>query len=222
MKGKTMSDTVNWEKIEESVSSGRLVVLPTDTVYGIGCDPYSRSAVANLLGTKRRGQTMPPPVLAPNWESALGLANWELLPSRFRSEVREQARTLARKYWPGALTLIVPTTRNFGWDMETHGKTVAVRVPDEPLTLRLLKTTGPLAVTSANLTGQSPALTVSEAQKYFGNRVDYYLDGGTAKVGKPSTILDATTTPMRMIRAGALDWEDIKRTLEDTGVTSLG
>lgn len=217
-----MTRLEDWENITRGIRSGDLVVLPTDTVYGIGADPYSRSAVSRLLEAKGRGQSMPPPVLAADWESALALADWELFPGQDGAAARLQARRLAAAYWPGALTLIVPTSRNFGWEMGTHGSTVAVRVPDQAQARELLSHTGPLAVTSANLTGKPPALTASEARSYFGHRVAHYLDGGRAREGQPSTIVDATATPLRAIRVGALDWEDIKRTLEAPEAADLG
>lgn len=198
---------MNWDRAASAIEGGRLIVVPTDTVYGIGCDPYQPSAVADLLGTKGRGKTMPPPVLAADTEQALALADWRLAPAG----VREFAERLADAYWPGALTLIVPTSRNFGWDMATHGQTVAVRVPDQELTRDLLERTGPLAVTSANLTGQPPALTADEAREYFGELVAYYLDGGFAKVGEASTIIDCTTETPRLIRTGALNLDGILR-----------
>lgn len=202
-----------WELAQAAIRDGSLVVMPTDTVYGIGCDPYRASAVADLLGIKGRGKAMPPPVLAADVDQALALADWTLVAEEQRGAAQLRAERLARAYWPGALTLIVPTSRPFGWDMQTHGRTVAVRVPDEDLTRRLLDRTGPLAVTSANLTGRPPALTAEEARAYFGDRVRCYLDGGRAKVGEASTIINCMANPPQVIRAGALDWEEIQRVI---------
>lgn len=200
------------------VREGGLIVLPTDTVYGIGCDPFSARAVSRLLLAKGRNESMPPPVLAASVESALSLATWN---QQFWSEsslgdhskMEKAARILGEKFWPGGLTLIVPTGRDFGWSMHPLGHTVAVRVPDHPLAINLLKETGPLAVTSANLTGEAPATTVSQARKSFGNAVEYYLDGGTTEIGIASTIVDCTFDSPRCLRAGAIEWKEIERAL---------
>lgn len=211
-----------WDDAISAIAGGELVVLPTDTVYGIGCDPFSAVAVARLLGSKGRGETMPPPVLAADTAQALELADWDRLPQEERDRARTAVEELAAAFWPGGLTLIVPTSQPFGWDTQTHGMTVAIRVPDEATTREILRRTGPLAVTSANLTGMAPALTVAEARDYFGGAVRCYLDGGAARVGEASTIVDCTVNPPRPIRMGALDWGKILLILEGDEGTDLG
>lgn len=196
--------------LAEDVNSGALIVLPTDTVYGIGADPYSREAVSRLLAAKGREETMPPPVLAADAEAAFAFAAWDRMPKR----AQLAARRLAHEFWPGPLTLIVPTTANLGWDLSLHGGTVAVRVPNEEATLALLRQTGPLAVTSANLSGQAAALTVDEARGYFGEAVTHYVDGGKAKLGQASTIVSLADWPAQQLRAGALDWGTVSQVLE--------
>lgn len=216
-----MTKPQEWQDVIEAITTGDLVVLPTDTVYGIGCDPYSTSGVAKLLSAKGRQETMPPPVLAADWRSALAMADWTRLPTSDREQLQKAVEVLAREFWPGALTIIVPTSENLGWDMTKRNHTVALRVPDEPLTRALLEIAGPLAVTSANLTGKPPALTVKEARAFFSGKVRCYIDGGPSRVGEASTIIDATTNPIKAIRIGALDWDEIQRTLEDIEVTDL-
>ncbi|MFT0762775.1 L-threonylcarbamoyladenylate synthase [Actinomyces sp. F1_1611] len=193
----------------ESTRAGQLIVLPTDTVYGIGANPFDQEAVTRLLAAKGRGETMPPPVLFARADEALAVADW----SRVGERAARAAARLAQRYWPGALTLIVPTSAEFGWDLSLRGHTVAVRVPDQDQTRELLAETGPLAVTSANLTGEPPALTIEQARAYFGEKVSVYLDGGPARIGEASTIIDCSQWPPQLVRAGALDWEEIARDL---------
>lgn len=192
------TDPATWgPAIDEAVHAlgrGGLVVLPTDTVYGIGADAFSPAAVAALLAAKGRGRQMPPPVLVPDVRTVDGLCD----------EVPEAARSLMEAFWPGALTVICRAQPSLAWDLgETRG-TVAVRMPDHPAALALLRRTGPLAVSSANLTGSPAALTAAEAREQLGDAVDVYLDGGVAPGGVASTIVDATTEHLRIVRLGAL------------------
>ena len=192
------TDPQTWgPSIDEAVNAlarGRLVVLPTDTVYGIGADAFSPQAVRALLAAKGRGEQMPPPVLMPDLATLDGLA----------VDVPADARTLAQTFWPGGLTIIVKSAPSLAWDLgETHG-TVALRVPQHAAALALLRRTGPLAVSSANLTGQPAATTAAAAREQLGESVDVYLDGGPTPGPTPSTILDATGERLRLVRAGAI------------------
>jgi len=184
--------------IDEAVNAvgrGELVVLPTDTVYGIGADAFDPRAVQALLDAKGRGRQMPPPVLIPDVRTLDGLA----------TAVPDAARALAQAFWPGGLTIIVRAQPSLAWDLgETRG-TVALRMPDHPAALALLRRTGPLAVSSANLTGQPAAATAAEAYDQLGTKVAVYLDGGAAPGGVASTIVDATGEALRIVRLGALD-----------------
>lgn len=178
-----------------TIARGGLVVLPTDTVYGIGADAFTPPAVAALLAAKGRGRQMPPPVLMPDLRTLDGLA----------AGVPDAARDLAAAFWPGGLTLIVRAQPSLAWDLgETHG-TVALRVPDHPVALALLSRTGPMAVSSANRTGQPSAVEVSEAHGQLGDRVQVYLDGGRTPGQVASTIIDATGEDLRVVRPGAID-----------------
>lgn len=194
----------------DAVRRGELVVLPTDTVYGIGSNPWSRDAVTRLLAAKGRGETMPPPVLVPGIESLDELAEFAT------EEQREAVTALARRFWPGPLTIVVKAKRDFGWDTSVFGGTVALRMPAHPLALEVLRQAGPLAVTSANRTGEPPAQTVEEAREAFGSAVAIYVDGGPTGSAVPSTIVDATVAgeggpAWRVLRQGALGLEQLER-----------
>lgn len=180
-----------------AIERGELVVLPTDTVYGIGADAFSPTAVARLLAAKGRGRQMPPPVLVPHLRTLDGLA----------TSIPDAARELAEALWPGALTLILKAQPSLAWDLgETHG-TVALRMPDHAAALALLETTGPMAVSSANLSGQEAAMTAAEADGQLGSSVAVYLDSGRAPGGVSSTIVDFTGAEPKIVRAGALSLE---------------
>lgn len=187
-----LADTL--DRAATIVGSGGLLVLPTDTVYGIGADAFDPSAVAALLAAKGRGRQMPPPVLvsSPDLLDVLGAG------------VPQAARSLAQRFWPGALTLIVPAQPTLTWDLGDTAGTVALRMPDDPVALALLARTGPLAVSSANRTGQPAARTAEEAQHQLGARVALYLDAGPSRGGEASTIVDARTAQLSIVRQGAI------------------
>jgi tRNA threonylcarbamoyl adenosine modification protein (Sua5/YciO/YrdC/YwlC family) len=183
-----------------AVSSGQLVVLPTDTVYGLGADAFDAGAVAGLLAAKGRGRDMPLPVLVGSWDTIDGLVN----------VVSRSARALIEAFWPGGLTLVVTQAPSLSWDLGDARGTVAVRMPQHPVALELLAKTGPMAVSSANVSGQPAALTLTEARDQLGDRVEVYLDGGPALVGVASTIVDITAEVPRILRAGAVDLETLR------------
>jgi L-threonylcarbamoyladenylate synthase len=183
-----------------TVASGQLVVLPTDTVYGIGCDAFDSTAVADLLAAKGRGRDMPLPVLVASWDTIEGLV----------SVVPEQMRDLIEAFWPGGLTLVVQHAPSLSWDLGDARGTVAVRMPLHPVALELLAITGPMAVSSANVTGQPPALNAADARTQFGELIEVYLDGGPALVGVASTIVDVTPEVPRLLRAGAISVEALR------------
>ncbi|MBO3090283.1 L-threonylcarbamoyladenylate synthase [Cellulomonas dongxiuzhuiae] len=196
---KDATDPATWgPAIDEAVNAvgrGALVVLPTDTVYGIGADAFDPRAVQALLDAKGRGRQMPPPVLIPDVRTLDGLA----------TDVPDTVRALAEAFWPGGLTIILRAQPSLAWDLgETHG-TVALRMPDHPAALALLRRTGPLAVSSANLTGHPAATTAHDADGQLGDAVAVILDGGPAPGGVASTILDATGDVLRVVRLGAVD-----------------
>lgn len=189
------------EEIRRALVSDRLLVIPTDTVYGIGANPFSKAAVAALLATKGRGEQMPPPVVGPNPESLFDLASFD----DEDGAAEAIARRLAEEFWPGALTLVVPARPGLGWDTAKVGQTVAVRVPNNQLALEVLQVTGPLALTSANPTGEPPARTAAQAVAYFGDAVSIYVDGKESALPVPSTIVDCTSGRPKVLRSGGLD-----------------
>jgi L-threonylcarbamoyladenylate synthase len=184
----------------ELVADGDLVVMPTDTVYGIGCDAFSPAAVARLLAAKGRGRAMPPPVLVSHLRTLDGIA----------TAISQQVRDLAEAFWPGALTIVCQAQPTLKWDLGDTGGTVAVRMPLHPVALELLERTGPMAVGSANLTGQAAARDCDEAQHQLGELVELYLDAGPSGIGVPSTIIDGTREIPRILRLGALSIEQLR------------
>lgn len=187
----------------DAVRAGRCVVLPTDTVYGIGCDAFNNDAVATLLATKHRGPDMPVPVLVGSWVTIQGLVR----------EFTETAKTLVEAFWPGGLSIVVPEAPSLPWNLGDTRGTVLLRMPNQPLALELLQETGPMAVSSANISGNPPATTAAQARQQFGDAVGLYLDGGEAEVGKPSTIVDLSGPAPVILREGAISAERIGEVL---------
>ena len=190
-----------------AIAKAQLVVLPTDTVYGIAADAFIPHAVEALLAAKGRGRQSPPPVLMPSAATIDALA----------SSVPEQVRALAQTFWPGGLTIIVDAQPSLAWDLGETDGTVALRVPAHPIALELLKETGPLAVSSANLTGQPAAQNAAQALEQLGDSVEVYLEGG-ASDSTPSTILDVTpiqrgTGAARILRDGAVSAAALRKVL---------
>lgn len=196
-----------------ALGRNELVVLPTDTVYGIGCDAFSAKGVESLLAAKGRGPQSPPPVLIGNIQTLHALAE----------TVPDVAQRLAEAFWPGALTMILRSQPSLTWNLgETKG-TVALRMPDHKIALALLEEVGPMAVSSANLTSKPAALNCQEAEDYFGDSVQVYLSTGSAPKAEASTILDltdivdtydsegriSTSGKIRVVRRGALSLDSI-------------
>ncbi len=194
-----------------ALRDGALVVLPTDTVYGIAADAFDPAAVARLLEAKGRGRDMPPPVL---------IAEPATLDALVAERPAAWLQSMLDELWPGPLTVIFRSQPSLTWDLgEAHG-TVAVRVPADERTLAVLRQAGPTAVSSANLSGEPTARTADEAQERFGASVAVYLDGGPSAGSTPSTILDVTGAIPRVLRAGAIDLATLHRfnnTIEPAG-----
>lgn len=191
-----------------SLQRGELVVLPTDTVYGLAADAFSPGAVGALLEAKGRGRDMPVPVLVGAWNTLDGLAE----------DVTAQTREVVEAFWPGGLTVVVRAAQSLSWDLgETRG-TVAVRMPLHPVALAVLARTGPLAVSSANRSGLPPAADAAEAARQLGTSVAVYLDGGTSADGPSSTIVDLTGERPRLLRTGAVSEKLLLEVLPDLEV----
>ncbi len=187
------------------VRGGRLVVLPTDTVYGVGADAFQRDAVAALLAAKGRGRDMPVPVLVATHEALYAIAD----------RLPDEARRLVEAFWPGALTLVLHHTPHLAWDLGDARGTVAVRMPSHPVALDLLRQTGPMAVSSANRTGLPPATTAEQARSQLGDAVEIYLDAGPCSEAVPSTIVDLTGVRGQVLRQGALPLDRLREVLPD-------
>ncbi len=191
------------EQAVQAVQSGRLVVLPTDTLYGIGCDAFNNEAVRNLLRAKHRGPDMPVPVLVGSWTTIQGLVQ------NYTFEMRK----LVEAFWPGGLSIVVPQAPSLPWNLGDANGTVMLRMPLHPVAIALLEQTGPMAVSSANISGQPPATNVTMAQDQLGDDVALYIDGGEATIGEASTIVDLSGRRPRMLREGAISAERVAEVL---------
>ncbi|TMK85607.1 MAG: threonylcarbamoyl-AMP synthase [Actinobacteria bacterium] len=186
------------EAAARALEQGNLVVFPTETVYGIACRPDDAAATARAFEAKRRPSGLNLPVLANSAESA-----WEVArPDR-------RARRLAEAFWPGPVTLILPRTeRSRGWELGRRKESIAVRVPAHHLSSSILERAGPLATTSANLSGRPPLDRKEDLIAAFGEAVAVYIvlaAGATPPGGAPSTIVDLTEREMRMVRPGPVE-----------------
>ena len=188
------------ESAASACRRGDLVVLPTDTVYGVGCDAFSPTGVARLLAAKGRGRDMPVPVLVGSPETVEGLAYG----------LSKAARDLIEAFWPGALTVIVRHQPSLAWDLGDAQGTVALRMPLHPVAIELLRIVGPMAVSSANRSGSPAATTYEEAEVQLGDSVAIYLDAGPSGEAVPSTILDVSGATPRLRRLGAIDLETLR------------
>jgi L-threonylcarbamoyladenylate synthase len=177
-----------------AVRAGQLVVLPTDTVYGLGCDAFNTEAVRALLAAKGRGASMPASVLVGSWHTIDGLVN----------TVPKAARDLIEAFWPGGLSLVLTHAPSLAWELGDTRGTVMLRMPLHPVALELLREVGPMAQSSANRSGSPPATTVAQAQVQLGAAVPVYLDGGPSGDAVASTIVDLTDVSPRILREGAV------------------
>ena len=179
---------------------GDLVVLPTDTVYGLGTDAFSQKGPQKLLAAKGRDRNMPIPVLVGHVKALDGLAQ----------RVDGVTKALAEAFWPGALTIVVKAQPTLRWDLGETNQTVALRMPLNPIAIELLNAVGPMAVSSANKTGQPAATNVDEAISQLGEDVTIYLDGGQTPGNVASTIVDVSSGEIKLLRQGAIPLEEIR------------
>lgn len=186
-----------------AVEGGRLVVLPTDTVYGIGCDAFDNQAVEALLRAKGRGPDMPVPVLVGSWDTIQGLVR----------DYTYNMRLLVEAFWPGGLSMVVHQAPSLPWNLGDTRGTVMLRMPEHPVAIELLNQTGPMAVSSANISGQPPATNVQMAEDQLGADVAVYIHGGHATHGVASTIVDLSSGRPRILREGAIPAERIGEVL---------
>lgn len=187
------------ERAVEALQAGRLVVLPTDTVYGVAADAFSPEATGRIFDAKDRARAHPLPVL---------IRSQKQLPALTPLEDEALDRLIAA-YWPGPLTIVLPAQPGLQWDLGRNDGTVAVRMPLDDVALALISQVGPLAVTSANLSGRPPGPTAADALAQLGDAVDLYLDDGPRDGGSPSTIVDLTRREPGILREGALDATEV-------------
>jgi tRNA threonylcarbamoyl adenosine modification protein (Sua5/YciO/YrdC/YwlC family) len=189
----------------EAVRTGELVVLPTDTVYGVGADAFTSYAVTALLNAKGTDRRVPPPVLVGSRHTLDGLV-YTLPPA---------ARDLVEAFWPGALTLVVEHAPSLQWEIGETGGTVAVRMPLHPVALEVLRETGPMAVSAGNKVGRPAPQTAEEAREQLGYAVRVYLEAGPGPDSLPSTIVDVTGDEPRVLRAGAIAVDALRDVVPD-------
>jgi L-threonylcarbamoyladenylate synthase len=192
------------EAANEAVNAGRLVVFPTETVYGIACRPSDRAATTRLFEAKRRPQGLNLPVLVHSADEALDL----VIPN-------DAARRLARAFWPGPLTLVLPRgERSKDWPLGEAAGSIGIRVPDHLVTLALLRRVGPLAATSANISGMPPASDRVALEAAFGDAVAVYIverRGEDGSGGRSSTVVDLNGRRLRVVREGPIRAIDVSR-----------
>lgn len=191
-----------------ALTRGECVVMPTDTGYGLAANPFVPSGLDSLFKAKQRDRGMPVPVFVANLDAALALSY----------NLSEKGKLLMAKFWPGALTVIVKAHPTLKWDLADPENTIALRIPLNRTALELLTQTGPLGVTTANVSDRPAATDVESAKEQFGSLVSVYLDAGISVGNQPSTIIDATKDHLRLVRAGALSVSEI---VEVIGATEL-
>lgn len=185
------------ERAAAALRRGELVVLPTDTLYGVVADAFSRTGTRRLYEVKRRSRRFPLSVLVRSPKQLNGLV----------TAVPPAAEQLMAAYWPGALTIVVRHDPNLMWDLGDNEGTVAVRMPLEEVTLDVIRAVGPLAISTANLSGQTPAGDAHTAQMQLGDGVAVYVDAGGRRGSQPSTIIDLTREEPHVLREGAVSGE---------------
>jgi tRNA threonylcarbamoyl adenosine modification protein (Sua5/YciO/YrdC/YwlC family) len=204
--------TAGLEQAKDSLNRSGLVVIPTDTVYGVAADAFDPTGVRRLLRAKGRGRDMPTPVL---------ISSADVLPA-LATGVTADARLLADAFWPGGLTLIFRQQASLRWDLGDSRGTVAMRVPDHDDGVALLSTTGPLAVSSANTTGSPAPVTIEQAREMLAETVDVYLDAGPTPGAVPSTIVDATGDRLVIRRQGVITVEALQAVVGAVEVAEPG
>ena len=183
-----------------ALAAAQVVALPTDTVYGLAADPFT-GGTDRLFLLKRRPREQDLPVLVADEDQALELA----------TAVPDSARRLMERFWPGALTVVLPRRPDLVADLGADEATVGVRCPAHPVPLALCRDHGPIATTSANLHGEPTAASAAEVAATFGDAVAVVLDGGLC-VGAPSTVVDCTGREPRLLREGRIPWPDVVAT----------
>ncbi len=186
------------------LSAGRLIVYPTDTVYGLGCDPFDETAVKRAYMVKRRPFDMPMSIVVKDLQMMEELAVLD-----------DNARKLVRRFMPGPLTLILPKRPAVPDILTASSPEIGIRIPDHPVALRLIEEFGPLITTSANVHSHKSPRTCQDAIDDLGSSISIYLDAGPAPIGRPSTIVQFTEGEISMLRQGDVTEEEIKAALDE-------
>tara|TARA_Y100000766_G_scaffold203085_1_gene175077 strand:+ start:1711 stop:2313 length:603 start_codon:yes stop_codon:yes gene_type:complete len=190
----TLSQENNLELAIDAISNGEVVGIPTETVYGIGVDPYSQTAVDKIFSLKERSEKKPLSILISSFHEIQKLNVTTLIPD------------VVELYWPGPLTIIVETSNDFANGVGTkEPSSIGVRVPENELAINLLKQTGPLAVTSANISGEEDITSDEQAREAFGDKISHYLSGESLH-GNGSTVVDLRVDGGEVLRQGPLKW----------------
>jgi L-threonylcarbamoyladenylate synthase len=189
-------------RAKEALNSGMPVAIPTDTVYGLAADPCRPGATDRIFEAKRRPHDVNLPLLVSGVDQALTLA----------TAVPATAQRLMERFWPGALTLVLPSRGDIGMDLGEDEVTIGLRCPDHPVPIALCSDVGPLATTSANLHGEPTLVTAAEVAAAFGDSVPVVLDGGPCE-GSPSTVVDCTGQSPKLLREGRFSWAEVTAAL---------
>ena len=187
------------EQAAKALAAGDIVGVPTDTVYGLAADPFHTGASDRLFALKRRPRAVELPILVADEDQALALT----------VAVPASARRLMDRYWPGALTLILPRREDLNADLGEDDATIGIRCPAHPVPIALCQAIGPMATTSANRHDEPPASTAEEVVQAFGPGVEIVLDGGPCR-GASSTVVDCTGEQPRLLREGRLAWSELQ------------
>lgn len=194
------------KKSINALSSGGVIAFPTDTVYGIGCLVNNHSAISRLYEIKKRSEEKAIPVLIGEFSQLEEVANF----------ISKKSQLLSEAFWPGALTIVFIKSGNLPESISQY-TTIGIRMPDYPWLRELMAQVGPLAVTSANLSGQESAKTSEEVSNQLDGKIDLIIDGGLCKGGVPSTIVDCTKDKIQILREGAIPYSQIMEIAGETG-----
>ena len=190
--------------------AGGVVAYPTDTFYGLGVDPFNQEAVNRIFELKGREKNKP----------LILLISSRVQLETMVKEITPAHSALIHKFWPGPLTLLFKPSSVIPENVLAGSNRIGIRQPGSPMTRNLISALGqPITAPSANLAGESPPITAKQVQQSFGNRVDLIIDGGTCQGGKPSTVVDAVETPVRLVRHGAIAFSEIEMALRDIAKT---
>ena len=198
-------ETINLERAVWALKNGGVVAIPTDTLYGLAADAFNSAAVDRIFAIKGRPDGLALPVLVSGWEQV----------ERVAEDVPSRAQALADRFWPGALTMVVRKAPGLPDRLTAGGPTVAVRMPDHPAPIRLIDGLGgPIIGTSANISGSADLLTLAELTAELDGRVDYIVTDGPEPRGTASTVIDITSGQPKLLREGAIPFEEVRQTWE--------